>query len=409
MAADGQRLLPPQRRRPEDGPLGVEAVYEVAVVDTHSAVALARLTDGRELVVPVVRDDGMWRRAIPGDGLSVAILSAPSPFTVERHASVPDLDSSTERGLSADMSNELVVVNDLLAVKWQLLAEADHLAGPRLAAHLAAVGFIETPAAVSTVTWDGRLIASVTQFLPNAVDGWEWMVSDLLAHVSSRAAAPDWPSEVGQLGGRFHRACATSSTVINSPIETVPTLGSIVDHYRVLLARIRHLDEEMRSALEPWAPRFADALASLERAHDVVVLPVHGDLHAGQLLRWREGIAIADFDGNPLLPPGHRGDPGPAAFDLACLLRSLDHVAHVVARRCREARDESAGDAALEWSTGARQTARDAYLSAGDATLIDLDLLAAFESLSPLHEAVYAATYLPRWRYVPLGVLQRGW
>ncbi|CAB4935242.1 unannotated protein [freshwater metagenome] len=409
MAADGQRLLPPQRRRPEAGPLGVEAVDEVAVVDTHRAVALARLTDGRELVVPVVRDDGVWRRAIPGDGLSVTIFSAPSPFTVERHASVPDLDSSTERGLSADMSNELVVVDDLLAVKWQLLAEADHLAGPRLAAHLAAVGFVETPAAIATVTWDGRLIASVTQFLPDAVDGWEWMVSDLLAHVSSGATAPDWPSEVGQLVGRFHRACARSSEVINSPVETAPTLGVIVDHYRALLARVPHLDEEMRSALEPWTPRFADALVSVERAQDVVVLPVHGDLHAGQLLRWRDGIAIADFDGNPLLPPGHRGDPGPAAFDLACLLRSLDHVAHVVARRCREADDEPALNAALEWSTGARQTARDAYLSAGEATLIDDELLAAFESLSPLHEAVYAATFLPRWRYVPLGVLQRGW
>jgi hypothetical protein len=36
---------------------------------------------------------------------------------------------------------------------------------------------------------------------------------------------------------------------------------------------------------------------------------------------------------------------------------------------------------------------------------LDVGLLEALETLSPLHEAVYASTYLERWRYVPLTVL----
>jgi hypothetical protein len=35
------------------------------------------------------------------------------------------------------------------------------------------------------------------------------------------------------------------------------------------------------------------------------------------LLLWREGMAIGDFDGNPLLSSADRGLPGPTAHDVA--------------------------------------------------------------------------------------------
>jgi maltokinase len=235
------------------------------------------------------------------------------------------------------------------------------------------------------------------------------MVDDLLTYVTEQGPSPRWPTDVGEVIGRFHNACATPSSTFVAPVSVAGDLGPLVDHYRGLLGQVSSLDEQMRTAIEPWASRFADAVDVLDRARDVTVLPIHGDLHAGQLLRWSEGIAVSDFDGNPLLPVEYRAEPGPAAFDLANLLRSIDHVSHVVARRAREAGNEAAADRALEWSGEARAELRDAYLRVVDRRLVDLELVAAFVSLSPLHEAVYASTYLPRWRYVPLGVLTRGW
>ncbi len=398
--------MPAQRRAQGLVPVSVD---EVAPLDRDRAVALVRLADDRVMVVPIARDGGMWRRAVAGDQVSTAVLSASAPFGVELLAEVPTCDSSVERVLTADMSNELVVVDEVLAVKWQLFAEQGHLAGPRLTSHLFRVGFDQTPTPVAVVTWNERLIASATRFLPDAVDGWEWMVEDVVAYATGDAEVPTWPSDVGALVARFHRACATPSDVIAKPVVTSESLAPWVDHYRDLLARIPTLDDEMQSALKPWLPRFTHAITQLSQARNIVAIPLHGDLHAGQLLRWSGGLAVSDFDGNPLLPAEYRADPGPAAFDLACILRSVDHVAQVVAKRARELNRKAAADIALDWSIAARRELRSEYVRAVEPQLCAAELVDAFESLSPLHEAVYAATYLPRWRYVPLGVLARGW
>ena len=288
--------MPAQRRAQGFIPVDVD---DVAALGNDRAVALVRLVDDRVIVVPIVRDSGMWRRAVAGDTVSTAVLSAAAPFKVESLAEVPIIDASVERLLTVDMTNELVVVDETLAVKWQLFAEQGHLAGPRLASHLYRVGFDQTPTPIAVVTWNERLVASVTRFLPEAVDGWEWMVDDVLAYATGDAAIPTWPHDVGALVANFHRACATPSDVIPTPVGTVDNLARWADHYRELLARIPTLDDEMQSALAPWLPRFTSAVEQLTRARDIVVIPLHGDLHAGQILRWGEGLAVSDFDGNP--------------------------------------------------------------------------------------------------------------
>lgn len=58
------------------------------------------------------------------------------------------------------------------------------------------------------------------------------------------------------------------------------------------------------------------------------------------------------------------------------------------------------------WAQRAREDALAAYLDVEGVPSLDVSLLEALETLSPLHEAVYAAEYLPRWRYVPLAVLR---
>jgi len=406
LASNVQHLLPALRR---DQNLVVVEVAECSLVSNDFAIVVATVNDGRSIMVPAVRDGGSWRRAAPGDGVAVAVFEAPPPLEVSHIAALPALNRRAERGITADMSNDIVVVDEQIAVKWQFVVAEGSMAGPRLVAHLASVGFTEMPEPIATVSWNERLVASAARYLPGAVDGWEWMVNDLTVHVREGAPAPVWPRDLGSLVGRMHRACSTPSEVITQPVGSAGDLGGLVAHYQTLMSRIPSLDEELRAALDPWLDRMRDAVDTLETARDVAVIPLHGDLHAGQFLRWRDGVAVSDFDGNPLLPMEQRGDQGPAAFDLASLVRSLDHVAQVAARRCREASDDSAAERALAWASSARTEVLDGYLATGDAAVLDERLLHAFESLSPLHEAVYATDYLPRWRYVPLGVLARGW
>lgn len=392
-------LVPPLRRGQSLQTTGIE---DAAALGERSAVAIARLADGRAICVPLVRD-GRWRRAEPRDAISADALTAPAPCVVHEVRQAPDFDSRRERTLDVDMSNDIRIIDDLVVAKWQLLAEHGSLAGPRMIEHLAAAGFAEMPEPLATVSWHGQLVIAYTTFLPQAHDGWDWMLDDVRGMLEGELPAPEWPTLLGSLTGRLHAAAATPTSVVSQPVGRAD-LAPLARHYRDLLSA--DLDPEMREAIAPWVERFMHACDVVAAATDAEVIPVHGDLHPGQFLRWRDGIAVSDFDGNPLLPAEQRDLRGPTAHDVAGLLRGFDHVAIAAARRVEDPEALAAGRA---WAGAAREEALAAYLSVERVPALDHSLLEALESLSPLHEAVYSSAYLPRWRYVPLAVLRGGW
>ena len=392
-------LLPPLRRGQA---LAWTAIEDATPLGEGTAIAIARLTDGRAINVPLVHD-GRWRRAEPDDAISASALSAPHPLAMHIIHPLPPIDPRRERSIDVDMSNDVRVIDEAVVVKWQFIAEPGSLTGPRLVEHLAHAGFTEMPVPLASIIWRDHLVASYTTFLPQAHDGWQWMLEDVGRMLQGASDAPDWTGDLGSLTGRLHAAAATPTSVFPHPFGRAD-LASLAVHYRGLLAV--DLDAEMRDALMPWTDRFTQACQTLEAATDAEVMPVHGDLHPGQFLRWRDGIAIADFDGNPLLPADDRGQPGPTAHDVAGLLRGLDHVAIAAARRA-DLPDALAD--ARAWARQARDEALAAYQGVNGVPALDPLLLDALVSLSPLHEAVYASTYLPRWRYVPLAVLRGGW
>lgn len=393
------RLLPPPRR---DQGLDWTSVTDVAALGDGTAIALVRLSDQRDVFVPLVHD-GRWRRAEPEDAISASGLHARAPLQVRGVSAAPTTVGPGERAVEVDMSNDVRVIGESIVAKWQFVAEPGSMAGPRLVEHLAEAGFTEMPEPMATVTWSDRLVIAYSGFLPQARDGWDWMLDDVRRMLDGAAEAPAWPGLLGSLTGRLHTAAATPTSVFPQPVARAD-LAPLARHYRELLAA--DLDSQMREALAPWTDRFMQACASVEAATDAQVLPVHGDLHPGQFLQWRDGIAIGDFDGNPLLASEERGTPGPTAHDVAGLLRGLDHVAIAAARRVD---NPGALEAGRHWAREAREEVLAAYLGVDGVPTLDLTLLQALESLSPLHEAVYSSTYLPRWRYVPLAVLHGGW
>ena len=273
---------------------------------------------------------------------------------------------------------------------------------PLLLAHLAAIGFTRTPTPYAAVFRGEELVAMVTAFLPEALDGWDWCVdasgppgvgggrprsSRLSSGASPRSCTRRWrprrPSSASRCGradsagdGRARRGCGARRR-----------------------KRGRTDDEALLRTIEPISPPRSSR-------PDVLVVPVihpHGDLHVGQVLRWRDGYAVIDFDGNPTVDrtagaggPRHRS----AAHEPAARGEIADRRSQAPARRCR-----GLGAAAAEAAAG-RLPGR--AVASGAGRPVDERLLRAYEVEQECRELIYAARFLPRWRYAPMGVL-RGW
>lgn len=309
-------------------------------------------------------------------------------------------------------------------------------------------------------------VAVVSGYLPRARDGWHWCValveqrlgmpqrntaidtrrsrsSAAAAAAASAASRPltpstgalpvldswaeDFPARLGRTTAKLHLALATPSRLIPEPVSRVGA-GAVRNWHAQARAR---LDECVRIAgsgvleglAEVLLPRVAAMTAAIDQLAEladdlppddlcggpgggILVQRVHGDLHAGQMLRWPGGIAVIDFDGNPVVDPvpGPGGDPAvqPAARDVAQMLRSLDYVG-----RAADKRGGFTATAAVDaWSITARRQMLDAYrrelAEAGHPELLDERLLAAFETEQVCRELIYAARHMPSWGYGPL-------
>ena len=375
---------------------------------------------------PVRADGDVWTAAVAGDGAASALLSLlagdaapPPPWRVLRLGPVPSADGA-EVAVTVDQTNSSVVVGDAAVVKWRRAVRDAAHPGPTALAHLAAVGYTGIPRPVGQLL--RRLpsghelpVAQVDCYLPGARDGWEWCLELVRAVAAGDTGDPwaaDFPARLGRLAADLHAALATPSEVLPAPRRPASAEEAAQWH----AAARRRVDEAIVAAagldgasavLAPRADELRAALEPIAGAAGTTTQRVHGDLHVGQVLRWPGGLAVVDFDGNPVVAADDGAVPyEPAARDLAQLLRSLDHVARVAIRRTEGLGDE----AVLRWLDSARRQLLDAYrdqLARLDAPdLLDESLVPAFEVDQECREIVYAARHLPRWAYAPLGAVE---
>jgi maltokinase len=295
-----------------------------------------------------------------------------------------------ERPITVDQTNRSVVVGERVIVKWMRTLKADR--SPRLLAHLAEAGFTRMPTPHAALFRGGDLVALVTEFLPEALDGWDWGVDALL----DGGPAAGFGADLGVLAAELHAGLATPTSVITEPVRIMPG----AEDWKSAV------DEAVAAADDEWvrqiAPRLAADLSSPARDEPHPAVTLHGDLHIGQVLKWRGGYAVTDFDGHPTA----EDRPEPLARDVAQLRTSILHVAEIANRRTEGRR---AGDL-RRWG---RVTA-DALLTAygkelekrGFAHLFDPELVRPYEVEQECRELVYAARFLPRWQYAPMGVLK---
>ena len=343
----------------------------------HLGVALAAEPDGSFVSVPVATEDygGPWRRARPGDGLSAFVAGAPV---------------ASERPIGVDQTHDSVVVGERAIVKWFRRVGPGPSRAPVLLAHLADVGFDLIPPPLGSLAWQSPPGVSLTlaqgdAFLPDARDGWEWVVARCEAGDASAGR------ELGEVVAGLHRALATPSSVIEHPVGS----AGREEVGRWKAGGLAALDEALAltadADLDRWAPAMRSALAAVD-AQSLPIQPIHGDLHVGQVLEWSGGLAVIDFDGNPTLSEAANEIAQPRERDVAQLLTAIDHVGRVV--------EAQGGGDRSAWIADARA----GFLGAIGA--VDDDLLAAFEVEQECRELVYAARFLPRWRYAPIATLR---
>jgi len=418
-AGDGVALLPPHLA---DGgaTLGEVALRDVLALPGGQIVSVLR-SGADVLVVPLVAGHDDVRRAVPGDGAFeglLALIEGGAPvgrFGFRRFAgpdaSEPTTELRGERAIDVDQSNESVVVGERVVVKLYPTTAPGPQPGLEMPAHLAEAGFEGIPTPIGAVTWlddegDEVLLATAAAFLPGARDGWEWYLDLVLAWLDGEVdetAALGPAREVGALAGRLHAALATPTSVLPEPVHVVgpATLESWRARAEATLDEALALtggpEGERLRAIADRARASFDVFGDQPGAH---AMRIHGDLHVGQILRWEGGLAVTDFDGNPMAPVAERSALESPVRDLASLVRSVDHVGRIALRR-GEGRD-----ADIEgWIARSVADVTDAYraelAACGRADLFDGRLLRPFEVAQEAHEFVYAARFIPRWRYVP--------
>lgn len=389
------------------------------------ALAVTGGERGEFALVPLVERSGQWERAAPGDGVAAALVRALASgatlaggFRLQAFGASPV--GTGERAITADQTNQSVVVGERLVVKWLRHSRSGNHPAAELRAHLTEVGFTAIPRPYGDLSWvspdgDAVTLAFVDEFLPGADDGWTWCVDILLAHLGHGTGRcppdceADFPARLGALVADLHVALATPSTVL--PVPTAPASSDqIADWSRQahdhLAEALRLTDGEDGAFLASRTGQLTRALKGVAHASSVPLQRIHGDLHVGQVLRWSGGLAVIDFDGNPAVAPAEATRLQPAARDVAQMLRSLDHVGRIASRRT----DGRHTTSIERWIGWARDLFLDAYHGQltrhGQASPLDQRLLFALEVEQECRELVYAARFLPRWRYAPMAALR---
>jgi trehalose synthase-fused probable maltokinase len=283
-------------------------------------------------------------------------------------------------------------------------------------------------------------VAMLQEFVPNAGDGWNWLLQRLGA-AESGVAVPEagqasdgglaqslrWVARLGERTAELHLALATPSDdaafqpepVTASDraawIHSTAALAQRV-HDGLALSRAR-LDAETRRLADDFDRHFEGLAPALDRwlPGRMVLMKtrLHGDFHLGQVLVQGEDAVIIDFEGEPLRPLAERRAKQVPLRDVAGMLRSFDYAAAVAVSRSLvswpEPERASAARRIDEWSRAASAAYLDAYFAraAGspgcprDRELV-VRLVRAFALDKALYEVLYEFANRPDWLAVPL-------
>jgi len=341
------------------------------------------------------------RREVP-PGASAALVATLVPELAG--VAVPE----AEAPITVDQTNTSVAVADRAVVKWLHPPVPEPHRGVELLRQLAAAGFERTPRLLGVRVVDGMVDAVVTEYRPGARDGWDWYIAEAEAWARSDDTIDsliDGAVAFGELAADMHTALATPTAVMPEPVGRASIEPVRARGIALLDEALAVTEGSAGDQLRALAPRIHAEIAAFGGVDEVVVQPVHGDFHAGQLLLAGDRLDVIDLDGDPVAAPADRHARQPAVRDVAAMVQAIDHVGRVADKRLDHRRSDRV-DAFIAASIEAALVAYRARLVASASpVVVDDRLLRPMRIVQELHELVYAARHLPVWLYVPAAAL----
>jgi maltose alpha-D-glucosyltransferase/alpha-amylase len=355
------------------------------------------------------------------------------------------------RAVETEQSNSTALVDHDYVVKIYRKLESGINPEIEIGRFLTEVaGFANTPAllgSVELVEGDKRsAIGVVHAFVENQGDAWTVISAylDRFADEQRLLAGSEHPREseeqvpylhyMAQIGRRvaeMHIALAGSHQLADFAPE--PTRPENVQHWiedvagraeRVFDAlkqrrdSIKEVDRLLVDELLAQRVSLRERLGALLPPNiDGLNIRHHGDFHLGQVLIVKDDIFIIDFEGEPRRPLEARRRKGPAARDVAGLIRSIDYSATAALERALKVAGDEHGKIAAalaEWRGRSAAAFLAAYReSMADQRLWPADPRAAERLLDffllekAFYEIEYELAYRPEWLRVPLMGLLR--
>lgn len=256
-------------------------------------------------------------------------------------------------------------------------------------AHVPALwGVLDYVDAAGTAT-----LAVLQALVPDATDGWQWMLERLRTDPGATRPAL---RRLGEVTAALHRALAGGR---GPALEPEPVTDRDLSAWA---AAVESLLDRARSAAGPAAawPAVPDPRPALAGLRGCVKTRHHGDLHLGQTLRRGDGDwVLIDFEGEPLRPLEERRRKHTPLRDVAGLLRSLGYAA-------------ATGGAGPSWEAQAREAFVSGYRAGTAGTRLapaaEADFrraVAVFEVEKAAYEVLYEAGHRPEWLPIPLAGL----
>ena len=396
----GQRLvIVDEARVPGGGP-------RLVVADVVSS---SGNTDRYLLIMEV----GSNREPRIGDGRFAALtrwILDRSPVKGARGGSfVPAVEPGVQLGLPQgerfvgdDQSNTIVGVGDRWLLKCYRRIHAGVHPEPELLGAL--VDLPSTPRLGATVIFDdGSALYTalvLVERIPDVETGWAGPIARL-AEVLDRPAEVEALERAAAEYAVFASAVGGLHEELRSRFSARAVLPEDLNRWHRSARADLQLAQQIttgpaNSMLAKHRPRLERALA-FDSGAGHRLQRIHGDLHLGQFLRRTDKVWIIDFEGDPQAGFEERRRLDSPLLDLACLLRSLDHLLSATITRRPERR---IGDAPQAWRSRTREAVIATYEQ--DQGPVDRILLRAFETHRELREFVYAATVLPEWMHAPM-------
>lgn len=360
----------------------------------------------------------------PPGPVSAALVCRPSQALADVVSDAAGaIDGMTERGLGADQSNTSVVVGDRVLLKTYrrletgLNPELELVAFLTEVARFPAVAPLVGYAEIVSASSGASTVAVAQAFVSDGEDAYESIAEGLVGWLLAPGQvsvefATEIAAELGSLTAGMHAALSDDRGVPEfAPREaTRAELRAWARNaQRQLVRAVDVTPGEAGRFLHDRAAAIAAELTIFEALPTTPVLArVHGDYHLGQVLIAADGFRIVDFEGEPSRVLEERRAHGSPLRDVACMLRSLDHVGRSAGRRA-VARNggplEQAGLDLEAWLRRARERFLEAYIvglrDSGSPIDVDPALLRAFEIEKETYEFIYASTYLPSWLWAP--------